>query len=149
MAAWNWASCDDVLAPLLVQIAKPRRPDQADVGGFRDPGELREVEDERLLGGRLGGEVEVVERLVGRKRGVSDALAGAGGVAREHLGFEQDFEELLISPGLLARPGRGLRYAQLRYRLDLPARIDNVEVHAGRAAMVRDERRRAGRRCPG
>jgi hypothetical protein len=74
---------------------------------FVDPRELREVQQQRPLGRRLGGEVEVLERLVGGERGVPDPLARAGGVAREHLGFEQDLEELLVGPALLARPLRG------------------------------------------
>jgi len=73
-----------------------------------DPGELREVQDERLLSGRLGGEVEVFERLVGREGGVADAVARAGCVAGEDLGFEQDLEELLVGPAFLARGLCGL-----------------------------------------
>ena len=59
------------------------------------PGELGEVEDQRLLGGWLGAEVEVLEGLVGREGGVADAVARTGRVAGEDLGFEQDLEELL------------------------------------------------------
>jgi hypothetical protein len=55
-----------------------------------DPRQLREVQQQRLLGRRLGAEVEVLERLVGGERGVPDALAGAGSVTREDLGLEQD-----------------------------------------------------------
>jgi hypothetical protein len=61
----------------------PRGSEEADVAVLGDPGELREVQDQRLLGARLGGEVEVLEGLVRGERGVADALAGAGGVARE------------------------------------------------------------------
>ena len=71
-----------------------------------DPGELGEVQDQRLLGAGLGGEVEVLQRLVRGERGVADALARAGGVAREDLGLEQGFEELLVGPALLAGPRR-------------------------------------------
>jgi hypothetical protein len=53
-----------------------------------DPGELREVQQQRLLRGGLGAEVEVLHGLVRGERGVTDALAGAGGVAREDFGFE-------------------------------------------------------------
>src|SRR3712207_7340109 len=50
---------------------------------FGEPGELGEVQDQRSFGAGLGGEVEVLERLVCREGGVADALAGAGGVARD------------------------------------------------------------------
>jgi hypothetical protein len=36
---------------------------------------LREVEDQRLLGRGLRAEVEVLQGLVGRERGVADAVA--------------------------------------------------------------------------
>ena len=49
-----------------VGLAGAGRSDQADVGVFVDPGELGEVHQQRLLGRGLGGEVEVLERLVGR-----------------------------------------------------------------------------------
>jgi hypothetical protein len=65
-------------------------------------------EDQRLLGGGLGREVEVLERLVGRERGMADPVARPRRVAREHLGFEQDLEELLVGPALLAGGGGGL-----------------------------------------
>ena len=51
-------------------------------------GELGEVEDQRLLGGGLGAEVEVLERLVGGERGVADAVARPGRVTREDLGYD-------------------------------------------------------------
>ena len=87
--------------------------DEADVGVLFDPGELREVHDQRPLGGGLGGEVEVLERLVRGEAGVSGCAAGAGGVAGEHLGLQQRLEELLIGPLLLPRPlgGRSSRSA--------------------------------------
>jgi hypothetical protein len=43
--------------------------DQANVGVLLDPCELREVHRQRPLGGRLGGEVEVLQRLVRGKAG--------------------------------------------------------------------------------
>jgi hypothetical protein len=82
----------------------PGGPYQADVGVLMDPRELGEVQQQRRFRGRLGGEVEVLQRLVGGERGVTDPLARAGGVAREHLGLEQDLKELLVGPALLARP---------------------------------------------
>ena len=51
---------------------------------------------------------------------MTDTLPGAGGVAREHLGFEQRLEELLVGPALLAGPRRGLLQAlQHAGRLEL------------------------------
>lgn len=47
------------------------------------------MQDQRPLGAGLGGEVEVLERLVRREGGVPDALASAGGVTREDLGLQQ------------------------------------------------------------
>ena len=91
-----------------VCLAGPGRAEEADVAVLGDPGELREVQDQRPLGAGLGGEVEVLERLVGGEGGVADALAGAGGVAGEDLGLQQRLEELLVGPALLARPRRGL-----------------------------------------
>ena len=81
----------------------------------------------------LGGEVEVLERLVGGEGGVADALAGAGGVAREDLGLEQRLEELLVGPALLAGPRGGLLEAlEDARRLEL--------ARAGRAAARRPPR---------
>ena len=91
-----------------VGLAGAGRAEEADVGVLVDPGELGEVQDQRLLGAGLGGEVEVLQRLVGGEGGVADALAGAGGVAGEDLGLEQRLEELLVGPALLARPRGGL-----------------------------------------
>jgi hypothetical protein len=76
------------------------RADQADIGGLLDPGELREVADQRSFGAGLGGEVEVLERLGGGEAGGADALARAGGLAREHLRFAEHFQELLVGPAL-------------------------------------------------
>jgi len=53
------------------------RPEEADVHVLLGPGELAEVKDQRLLGGGLRGEVEVLERLVSGEGGVADALARA------------------------------------------------------------------------
>jgi hypothetical protein len=64
------------------------RADQTDVGVLCDPGELREVQQQRLLRGGLGAEVEVLHGLVRGEAGVADPLARAGGVAREDFGFE-------------------------------------------------------------
>lgn len=89
----------------------PWGPEEADVHVLGGPGELGEVQDQRLLGGGLGGEVEVLQRLVRGERGVADAVARAGGVAGEDLGFQQRLEELLVGPALLARRGRGLLQA--------------------------------------
>jgi hypothetical protein len=86
----------------------PGGSEEADVAVLGDPGELREVQDQRLLGAGLRGEVEVLQGLVRRERGVADALAGAGGVAGEDLGLEQGFEELLVGPLLFAGQGGGL-----------------------------------------
>ncbi len=72
-----------------VRLAGAGRPEKADVGGFVDPGQLREVVDQRPFGGGLGGEVEVFERLGRREAGGADALAGAGGLAREDLGLAE------------------------------------------------------------
>ena len=90
-------------------LAGAGRPEEADVGVFGDPGQLREVQDQRAFGAGLGGEVEVLKRLVGGEGGVTDPLARAGGVAREDLGLQQRFEELLVGPALLACPRRGFR----------------------------------------
>jgi hypothetical protein len=78
----------------------PPRPDEADVGRLLDPGELGEVQDQRAFGAGLGGEVEVLQRLGGGEGGVSDALAGARGLAREHLGLAERLQELLVGPTL-------------------------------------------------
>jgi hypothetical protein len=58
-----------------VRLAGPGRPEKADVHVLLGPSELREVKDQRLLGGGLGGEVEVLERLVSREGGVADTVA--------------------------------------------------------------------------
>jgi hypothetical protein len=69
-----------------------------------DPGELGEVEDERTLRARLGGPVEVFERLQSGEAGRSDPHPRAGGVAGEDLGLEQALQKLLIGPLLGAGP---------------------------------------------
>jgi hypothetical protein len=84
------------------------RAEEADVGVLLDPGQLRQVGDERALGGRLGLPVEVLERLAGRELRRADALAGARGVTCEHLGLEQRLEELLVGPLLGTGPLCGL-----------------------------------------
>jgi hypothetical protein len=85
---------------------------------FVNPGELREMQDEWLLGAGLRAEVEVLQGLVGGERGVTDALAGTGGVSGEHLGLQQRFEELLVGPALIARESGGLLEA-----LEQPRRV--------------------------
>jgi hypothetical protein len=96
------------------------RAEEADVAVLGDPGQLREVQDQRLLGAGLGAEVEVLQGLVGREGGVADALPGARGIAREDLGLQQRLEELLVGPALLAGPRRrGLQALQHAGRLEL------------------------------
>jgi hypothetical protein len=86
----------------------PGGPKKQTFAVFLDPCELGEVEDQRLLGGGLGCEVEVLQRLVRGEGGVANALARAGRVAGEDLGFEQGLEELLVGPALFAGPRGGL-----------------------------------------
>ncbi len=93
---------------IAVRLAGAGRAEEADVGALLDPGQLRQVQHERPLRRRLRAPVEVLERLQRREGGVADARAGAGGVAREHLCFEQRLEEALVRPLLLARDRRGL-----------------------------------------
>src|SRR5205823_12905203 len=81
-----------------VALAGAGWAEEADVAALLDPGELREVEQERLLGARLRGPVEVFERLDRREAGRAHAHAGAGGVAGEDLGLEQRLEEALVRP---------------------------------------------------
>ena len=81
-----------------VGLAGAGRAEKADVAALLDPGQLRQVEHERLLGGGLRGPVEVLERLQRGEGGVPDAHARAGGVAREDLGLEQRLEETLVGP---------------------------------------------------
>ncbi len=87
------------------------RAEEADVHVLLGPGQLGEVQDQRLLRRGLGGEVEVLKALVRGERGVPDPVAGPGGVAGEDLRLEQRFEELLIGPALGAGGGRGLLQA--------------------------------------
>ena len=82
------------------------------------------MEDQRLLGAGLRGEVEVLQGLVRGERGVADALAGARGVACEHLGLQQRLEELLVGPLLFARPLGGLLQAlEHARRLELAEQV--------------------------
>jgi hypothetical protein len=125
-----------------VCLAGARRAEEADVAVLVDPGELREVQDQRLLGAGLGGEVEVLQRLVGGERGVADALAGPGGIAGEDLGPQQGLEELLVGPLLGAGPLGGLlealqhpRRLQLREQVGQPlARLRLRSAHAHSSA---------------
>ena len=115
-------------------LAGAGRPDQADVGGLVDPGELGEVQDERAFGAGLGGEVEVLERLGGGEAGGADALAGAGGLAREHLGLAERFQELLVGPALGAGAlGRRLQPFEDPRRLQRPQQVGQP-LAAGRGA---------------
>ena len=91
-----------------VGLARAGRADEADVGGLLDPRELGQVQDQRPFSAGLGGEIEVFEHLGGGEAGVADALASAGGLAGEHLGLAERFQELLVGPALGARSrGRG------------------------------------------
>ena len=94
------------------------------------------MEDQRLLGGGLGAEVEVLQGLVGRERGVADPVARPGRVAREDLGFEQDLEELLVGPALLAGGGGGLlEPLQDPGRLELAQQIGQAVADRGRVGL--------------
>jgi hypothetical protein len=107
-----------------MRLAGPRRSEEADVAVLGDPGQLGEVQDQRLFGAGLGFEVEVLQRLVGREGSVADALARAGGVAGEDLGLQQRLEELLVGPALLARPRRrGLEALEDPRRLHLREQV--------------------------
>ena len=50
-----------------MRLAGAGRAEEADVAVLGDPGELREVQDQRLLGAGLRGEVEVLEVLCAGK----------------------------------------------------------------------------------
>jgi hypothetical protein len=63
--------------------------------------------DQWAFGAGLGGEVEVLQRLRRRERGVADALARPGGLAREDLGLAERLQELLVGPALRSRSLRG------------------------------------------
>jgi len=119
-----------------VTLAGAGRPEEADVHVLGGPGELGEVEDQRPLGRRLGGEVEVFERLVGREGGVADAVARPRRVAREHLGLEQDLEELLVGPALLPRRRGGLlEPLEHPRRLELAQQIGQAVTDRGRLGL--------------
>jgi hypothetical protein len=71
-----------------------------------------------------------------RERGVADAVARPRGVAREHLGLEQDLEELLVGPALLARGGGGLPEAlQDPGCLELAEQIGQAVADRGRLGL--------------
>jgi hypothetical protein len=113
-----------------VRFAGAGWAEEADVRLLLDPGQLREVHDERLLRGRLRCPVEVLKCLQGGEGGVADAHAGAGGVAREHLGLEQRLEKLLIRPLLGAGPlGRLLQSLQHARRLQLAEQVGQPLAH--------------------
>jgi len=108
----------------------PGGPKKQDVRALLDPGQLRQVHDERLLGCRLRRPVEIVERLQGGEGGVADPHAGAGGVAGEDLGLEQRFEKLLVGPLLGAGPlGRLLEPLQHPGRLQLAEQVGQPLAH--------------------
>jgi hypothetical protein len=92
-----------------VGLAGAGRAEEADVGGFLDPGQLREMLDQWTFGAGLGGEVEVFQRLGRRERGVADALARPGGLAGEDLGLAERLQELLVGarPPLALAPRSG------------------------------------------
>ena len=69
-------------------LAGSRGAEEADVGVLVHPAELGQVHEQRSLRCRLGFEVEVLDRLVGREGCVADPVARAGGIAGEDLGFE-------------------------------------------------------------
>jgi hypothetical protein len=102
----------------------PGWPEEADVGPLLDPGQLRQVQDERSLGRGLGRPVEVLEALQRREGGVTDPHPRTRGVAGEDLGLEQRLEKLLVGPGLVARPlGRLLEPLQDARRLRLGQQV--------------------------
>ena len=97
--------------------------------------------DQRPFGAGLGGEVEVLERLGGREAGGADALAGAGGLAREHLGLAERLQELLVGPALGAGAlGRRLQPLEDPRRLQRPQQVGQP-LAAGRAPVMRRARR--------
>jgi hypothetical protein len=88
------------------------------------PGELGEVLDQRPLGGRLGGEVEVLKALRSREGGVADPVSGSRGITREDLGLQQGLKELLVAPAVLAGRACGL----IESLWNSPARSDTVSL---------------------
>src|SRR5215210_4190020 len=107
-----------------MRLAGAGRANQAEVGRFLDPGELREVADQRAFGAGLGGEVEVLKRFRGREAGSPDALSGAGRFTCEHFGLAERLEELLVGPalGACAFGGRGQALEDAR-RLQGPEQV--------------------------
>jgi hypothetical protein len=81
-----------------VGLPRARWAEEADVGALVDPGQLRQVQHQRLLRSRLRRPVKVVERLQGGETGVADAHPCTGGVAGEHLGLQERLEKLLVGP---------------------------------------------------
>jgi hypothetical protein len=92
--------------------------------------------------------------LGGGKGGVANPLAGAGGVAGEHLGLEQSLEELLVGPLLGAGPLGGLleplehpgglqlvqQVGQALAELGRVERYENREERHGQATAGRHQR---------
>jgi hypothetical protein len=66
--------------------------------------ELAEVLDDLALDRALEGEVELLERLAGRKAGCLDAVLAAVRLPGGDLGGKQRLGEALVAPLLLARP---------------------------------------------
>jgi hypothetical protein len=87
----------------------PGGADQAHVGVLLDPRQLRQVHHQRPLSGGLGGEVEVLQRLVRREPRGPGAGPGAGRFAGEHLGLTECLEELFVGPLLFAGSLSGRR----------------------------------------
>src|SRR5829696_9750921 len=111
-------------------LAGAGRAEEADVGGLLDPGELREVADQWAFGAGLGGEVEVLQRLGRREAGGADALAGTGGLAREHLCLAERLEELLVGPALGPRAlGRDLESLEDAGRLERAQQVRQPVAH--------------------
>jgi len=121
-----------------VGLAGAGRAEEADIRPLLDPGELRQVQDERALGRGLRAPVEVLERFQRREGGVADPHPRAGGVAGEDLGLEQALEKLLVRPllgtgalGGLLQPLEHSRRLELGEQVGQPLalRVPKTGIH--------------------
>ena len=121
-----------------VRFAGAGRSEQDDVLAAGEEVELAEVFDDGLLDRALEGEVELLERFVGREPRGADPDAPAGGFARGDLGGEQRLGEALIAPFVGAgplgelgqRPGRS-------WRLECAEEVRELGVGLGHAGISR------------
>ncbi len=103
-----------------MRLARPRMTDQADIAVFVDPTAAGQLHNLRLVQGRLGREVVVVEVLGRREVGLLDEGLEPVGRPRRHLHFGQAEQVLRVAlVGCRRLAGQRLEFGIPRRQVEL------------------------------